>query len=502
MKRELIETRRYLTLRNGGNERTETAVAAGLEWLAAQQKQDGRWVIVGGQHNDTAATAFALLPFLAAGQVHVGPLARPPYDVRVKRGLEFLVTHQNSDGNLGGGMYGHALSTMALSHAFALTADPKLKDPAQKAVDYIVRAQHTAGGWRYTPGTPGDTSVTAWQVAALHVARHAGLAVPRKTIILAHAFLDQCETPDGAYGYLMPRATATMTAAGLVTRSNLGWGSHQARLRSGIHALAKMDPGGAGKTYYHQYWATQAFHHAGGAEWEKWNTGMRTLVLAGQEAGPGENKGSWSPVGAQFDAAGGRLMVTSLALLTLEVYYRNELAYAFGPARLVTNEEVAQAWSELGAADEVIARRAVWALANSAKSLPLLRDQLPPRPPPDLDQAAVARLIADLDSDNFAKREQASAALGKLGPSIEVLLRNARVKTKSAEARRRLGELLAQIEAPRGVPETVRLGRAVEVLEYAGTPEAVRFLRELATKEPDTDLARAAKAAVERLDAR
>ena len=182
-----LEVRRLLLLRNGGTEATEKAVAAGLAWLALQQRADGRWVIEGGQKNDTAATAFGLLPFLGAGFAHMGPLGKEPYAATLQKGLDFLITHQQVSGDLGGGMYGHALGTLTLCQAYALTADPKLKGPAEKAVAYIVAAQHTAGGWRYAPGQPGDTSVTAWQVAALHSARQAGLPVPAKPLDLAQS---------------------------------------------------------------------------------------------------------------------------------------------------------------------------------------------------------------------------------------------------------------------------------------------------------------------------
>ena len=56
---------------------------------------------------------------------------------------------------------------------------------------------------------------------------------------------------------------------------------------------------------------------------EKW----RDLLIAKQDNGLKPNKahlkGSWSPVGDAHGGAGGRLMATSLSLLTLEVYYRH-----------------------------------------------------------------------------------------------------------------------------------------------------------------------------------
>src|SRR5262249_28645176 len=147
-----------LVARNGGDMKTETAVGAGVEWIVKQQRDDGSWAFDGNTKNDTAATAFGLLPLLGAGHAHRGPFGGGPYAAKVRRGLDALIGKQAANGDLGGGMYAHALGTMALCRAYALSADPKLKEPASKAVAYIIAAQHTAGGWRYGPGQPGDTS--------------------------------------------------------------------------------------------------------------------------------------------------------------------------------------------------------------------------------------------------------------------------------------------------------------------------------------------------------
>jgi hypothetical protein len=83
---------------------------------------------------------------------------------------------------------------------------------------------------------------------------------------------------------------------------------------------------------YYYYYATQVLRHVGGAPWRDWDSRMRSWLLAGQSPGPigpdgtrkdAGSRGSWSPVGDAYGKAGGRLMVTSLALLTLEVYYRH-----------------------------------------------------------------------------------------------------------------------------------------------------------------------------------
>jgi len=75
---------------------------------------------------------------------------------------------------------------------------------------------------------------------------------------------------------------------------------------------------------YYCYYATQVLYHFGGQAWEKWNPKMRDILIARQDKGANiaHQKGSWSPKDDAHGGAGGRLMVTSLSLLTLEVYYR------------------------------------------------------------------------------------------------------------------------------------------------------------------------------------
>jgi hypothetical protein len=47
------------------------------------------------------------------------------------------------------------------------------------------------------------------------------------------------------------------------------------------------------------------------------------------DSGVAHEAGSWSPKGDDYAVQGGRLMVTSLALLTLEVYYVNVPLYGY-----------------------------------------------------------------------------------------------------------------------------------------------------------------------------
>jgi hypothetical protein len=323
-------TREKLVNIGGGTDASEAAVTRGLRWLVRQQFPNGSWRLDGafpdkGAQNDVAATALGLLPFLGAGKTHRAGKDNL-FDKPVEKGLLYLMGKQDKKtGNLGGGMYGHALATIALCEAYSLTQDPPLRRPAQLAVNFIVAAQHDAGGWRYAPLQAGDTSVTGWQIMALKSAEMAGLEVSPLTLKKAQRYLDSCVSPaDEGYGYTGVGSTPTLSAVGLLCRQFIqGWGPQNLRLIKGIGNHLRPNPPGAKRDAYYTYYATQVMFHFGGEGWKLWNAKMLEALLKEQVA---DNRdplyGSWSSTGDVHGSTGGRLMVTSLNLLSLEVYYR------------------------------------------------------------------------------------------------------------------------------------------------------------------------------------
>jgi hypothetical protein len=334
-------TREKALREGGGTKETEAAVARGLKWIVRQQIQDGArrgcWPLDAGRFkdrgdpNDTAGTAFGLLPLLGAGYTHKKSKngKENPFDKPILHGLMFLLRRQDKKtGDLGGGMYAHSLATIALCEAYGLSQDPWLKRPAQLAVDYLVKAQHSAGGWRYSPGERGDTSVTGWVVMALKSAQMAGLSVRESTMTKAIAYINSCCSANEGYGYVGPSPTPTMSAVGLLCREYLqNWGSQNLRMIKGVeNHIEKNMPSKAVKNIYYYYYATQVLHHFGTDSWKRWNERMSKVLLETQEmtsGGGSDVVGSWSSVGQFHGGPGGRLMTTSLSILTLEVYYRH-----------------------------------------------------------------------------------------------------------------------------------------------------------------------------------
>jgi len=332
-----VKQRARLVAQFVGSQQSEDAVASALAWLVAHQWQDGGWRLnleagpcdgrcrnSGTTGTSTGATALALLPFLGAGYTH----RQGNYAEVVDRGLSYLtgrMVETRHGGDLQEGtMYAQGLAAIALCEAYAMTGDDNLRPYAQKAIDFIVHAQHPRGGWRYVPGAPGDTTVTGWQVMALKSARLAKLYVPSHTTETAKEFLTSVQEAGGAfYGYQSPAKQPGPTAVGLLLRMYLGWHRDQPELQRSTIYLAATGP--SKSDMYFNYYATQVLHHYGGASWQPWNVELREYLIETQGHN-GHEAGSWF-FPDSHGTIGGRLYTTAICAMILEVYYRHMPLY-------------------------------------------------------------------------------------------------------------------------------------------------------------------------------
>jgi RNA polymerase sigma factor (sigma-70 family) len=165
-------------------------------------------------------------------------------------------------------------------------------------------------------------------------------------------------------------------------------------------------------------------------------------------------------------------------------------------------KDIEAAWQDLAADDAGRSFDAIRRLSAAPREpVAFLRRQL--QPAAVVDARRIARLIAELDADEFATREKASRELEALGERAADACRKALAGAPSAEARRRLEELFAQIthQTDQPSPERLRMLRALEILERAGTADARSVLEVLARGAPGARLTEEAKAALYRLDA-
>jgi len=335
---------------------TELAIERGLAYLAARQGPDGNWSLQGhGEEvlvrSDTAATGLALLAFQGAGYTH----QQHQYSQTVLRGLKYLLANQRPSGDLyrpedessnrNAWLYSHAIAALALCEAYGMTRDPQLREPAQRAINFIVRGQdERLGGWRYTPNASSDTSVTGWMMMALKSGELSGLAVSRATYAGIGKWMEIAQaspTQSWEYRYNPYAAdtdqqrhgrqpTQTMTAVGLLARLYLGWRRGRTEMKRGADVLAS-DPPAIGslrdprRDTYYWYYATQVMFHMGDQRWEQWNAQLNPILLSSQIS-EGPDAGSWDPlrpVPDRWGAHAGRIYVTAMNLLSLEVYYRH-----------------------------------------------------------------------------------------------------------------------------------------------------------------------------------
>ncbi|MBR4833963.1 MAG: hypothetical protein IKU86_06500 [Thermoguttaceae bacterium] len=324
----------------GGTEGSEKSVALALAWLAEHQNADGSWSFEhrcpcsapGTKNSPNAATAMAILPFLAAGHTPV----EGKYKENVAAAINFLVANGKTEQaglafNDDGQMYAHGLATIALCECYAmLPARAKKKNrelgyAAQAAIRFIENAQNTEdGGWRYNPGDKGDTSVVGWQMMALRSGVVGSLDVAPNVLDGALHFLRDVVAFEGGsrYHYMKDTSESTATSAiGLLCRLYLDWTPDDETLLKGVDRLVEIGPS-FGNPYYN-YYATQLVHHVGGSRWVRWNGAIRDKLIETQVL-EGHERGSWYPSDADGHCqTGGRLYATALNCLILEVYYRH-----------------------------------------------------------------------------------------------------------------------------------------------------------------------------------
>jgi len=335
---------------------TEEAIERGLAFLASRQTPEGHWSLQGHGENvilqsDTAATGLCLLSFQGAGYTH----QQHQYARVVSRGLEALVSMQQKNGSLyrsenpisdqNVAFYSHGIATLALCEAYGMSRDESLREPAQRAIDYIAESQHKQrGGWRYQPQVSSDTSVSGWMMMAIKSGELAGLSVPKATYDGIDRWLETAKASRGrsdrySYNPFAPdtpaqrhgrEITPTMTAVGMLMRMYSGWRRDNADMKSAADYLATFPPSLGDATSpqrdtYYWYYATQVMFHMGGEHWEKWNQRLNP-ILVDEQIKVGPQSGSWDPVKPvpdRWSAHAGRLYLTTLNLLSLEVYYRH-----------------------------------------------------------------------------------------------------------------------------------------------------------------------------------
>jgi HEAT repeat protein len=355
------KSKRQALARYGGSQQTELAVEKALEWLARHQNPDGRWdtdqwalrcserdawnrvTKVRERAWDNQVSGLALMAFLGAGYTHIDG----KYNDNVRRGLEFLQKRQRADGYFTGDHHwrrSHEIATVAMTEAYLMTRDCKLKDSVERALGWVLRRQHLNGGWGWHR-QESYTSLTGWNLTALMTAIDAGLKVPASSIVSLRDYLDRVtltqagkQQPGFAFEILRPAAqvgeslsveehddvrsggNVLSTTVGLWCRTVLGQTSRDARVGGALgqlrRSVPRLDPKGKIVINEHLFFGTQAALIEGRATWKDWNHGMKAALLPSIVT-TGCERGSWVPSDDH-----GRVYSTAVGALVLESYYR------------------------------------------------------------------------------------------------------------------------------------------------------------------------------------
>jgi len=345
----------------GGSPEIEPAVEAALAWLAANQEEDGSWNVKqhgggqeakvaghdrGGAGNDAdmGVTGLATLAFLGKGYTHL----EGPYQRNVQLALEYMVNHQHRDGSLDGNagmyakMYCHAMALLAISEAYAMTRDERIRPFLDRGLAFTIAAQHPRqGGWRYHPGDPGDMSQFGWQVLALHSAALSGVEIDEATRERMTRFMHNSSAGQfrGLSAYRPgERATPTMTAEALACRFFLGIENRAEQIDEAAKFLSQNLSTDGPVDLYYGYYGTLAMYQMQESHWRRWASVWEPRLLNSQVR-TGELAGSWEPNG-RWGGYGGRVYSTSMAALSLEVYFRYLPIYR--PAAPLPDVQVAE----------------------------------------------------------------------------------------------------------------------------------------------------------------
>ncbi|MCB2229683.1 T9SS type A sorting domain-containing protein [bacterium] len=188
-------------------------VERGLRWLRERQTASGYWNGPSGYSDRCGVTGLALQAFLAAG-------CSPDDDEDVRRGIQYLLDHQQGNGGIyyNGFRSGYktAMALTALKSAAKYNPSnlAQIESAITAAENFYVNRQHpTYGGWRYEPqnGYDYDLSVSQWPILALKGVDNATLWDRVRRLL--HTY---CRHSSGGYKYqYYSGVSATMTCAGI-----------------------------------------------------------------------------------------------------------------------------------------------------------------------------------------------------------------------------------------------------------------------------------------------
>ncbi len=262
---------------------TAGAVARGIDWLRAAQREDGSWGATSGMSGNVGATAYGLMALrgerggtgsdpvedAAAGWLQrcqnedggwgIAPsspsavftaaeaargltiAAREGAALGAGRGVEYLLGTQKPDGGWAAAS-GISSATHETCHAVAsLIAQETGRESVQQAARWLLSCQNADGGWGPRRGEPSGTSLS---VHALEVLYHSGGDPPAGAVRAGIEFLRRTQEPSGGWSVGGGEYNATFLAP--VTLLKCGVEAQEHWLRQAVMWVVRsqLDSGG------------------------------------------------------------------------------------------------------------------------------------------------------------------------------------------------------------------------------------------------------------------
>jgi hypothetical protein len=338
------------------------AIDNALRWLMIHQSPNGMWSSSDyymncndgnqtepgkrGEGFDVAMTGYALLCYLGSGYDHRTPNR---YRRVVQNGIDWLLSVQEQSGLLGRRNYEHPVAAMALAEAYAMTNDPALRDPSQRAINIIrdrqVRHEGYPLGWDYVAPKIErmDISVSIWNIMALKSAQAGGLDIG-DSMDGSRRFLEgawRASNPNwrqlDQYGTsVFPYTWNGLTNA--TSRDHLSFAGATGAVFSGSQAGevmlntlsndidARWLPGNRWQSnMYALYYAALAQFQVGGEHWTRWREAYAPFLIQTQIQNEGCFTGTWRFAPQQWHGSDtSRILLHTYATLALQVAIRYE----------------------------------------------------------------------------------------------------------------------------------------------------------------------------------
>lgn len=335
--------------------RVETSIDRGLEWLASQQQDDGRYP--SEDSIQPAVTSMAVMAFLSRG--HIPDHGR--YGASLSKAIDFVLATQRRHGEFSllpveppashmqpgqTSTYNHSIAGLMLGEVYGMTSGErsrKIESAINRALIYHreiqtrkKQAATDVGGWRYgfpdCPDASSDMSVTGWALMFLRSARNAEFNVPKLYFDEGLDFVERCYEKDpknhepGVFRYrpATPDAAAPTqitlanTASAMLTLI-LGGRQEKESVAVGVKWFTSREYPRQWQTGYYYlstYYSSQAMAQVGGDPWNQIFPQITRGLLVEQA-----KDGSW-PAEVSSERKFGSAYTTSLAILALTPPYQ------------------------------------------------------------------------------------------------------------------------------------------------------------------------------------